>query len=119
MKRFILLSLPSLVFAAGAAHAGTLNLEVPRNIDPPPSELTRAEVIADYHVWRLSGLQELTRGERNVDTQGHAFRKADATYQYLLQSSRFGVLVSELEGNPNAGVAAAEPTVVPPALASR
>jgi hypothetical protein len=119
MKQFISLSVLSVALAAGAAHAGTLQVEVPRNIEPAQSGLSRAEVIADYHLWRLSGLQDLTRGEIGVDTRSHAFRKAYATYEHLRQSSRFGSLVNELKGNPNANVAAAVPTVVPPVLASR
>jgi hypothetical protein len=118
MKHFFSLSVLSLALATGAATAGTLHVEVPRNIEPTQSGLTRTEVIADYHLSRLAGLQDLTHGELSVDTNGYVYRKAFATYLHMRQSSQFADLVKELGGNPYAHVTAVRPST-PPVQASR
>jgi len=63
-------------------------------------------VLADYHLWRLAGLQDLTRGEQSVDTNSYAYRKAHATYVHLPQSPQYAALLQQLQANPNAKVAA-------------
>jgi hypothetical protein len=106
MKRFLALSAIALGLAATQAGAEPIQFHVPANIEPAQSGLTRAEVIADYHVWRLAGLHDLTRGEIGVDTNGYQYRKAYATYLHLRQSPQFAQLVSELQQRPNARVVA-------------
>jgi hypothetical protein len=109
MKRFLSLSAIALGLAAAAAHAGPLSIEVPANIEPTQSGLTRAEVIADYHMWRLAGLADLNRGEMGPDTNSYAYRKAYATYEYLRNSPQYTELVNELQAHPNANVVATRP----------
>jgi hypothetical protein len=106
MKRSIPVVALALALVAGAAIAGPIHIEVPTSIEPTESGLTRAEVIADYHMWRLAGLQDLTRGERSVDTNSYAYRKAYATYAHLRQSPQYAALVSELQRNRFANVVA-------------
>lgn len=106
MKRLLPIAALPLLLAAGQALAQPLRVEVPVNIEPVQSGLTRAEVIADYHLWRLAGLQELTRGEQSVDTNSYQYRKAYATYLQLRQSPQFAQLASQLQANPNANVVA-------------
>lgn len=106
MKRFLALSAIALGLAAGQAGAQSIQFHVPSNIEPVQSGLTRAEVIADYHVWRLAGLQDLTRGDIGVDTSSYQYRKAYATYLHLRQSPQFAQLVNELQQRPNARVVA-------------
>jgi hypothetical protein len=107
MKRFLPYVALALSLAAAQAGAQSLQIDVPANIEPAASGLTRAEVIADYHVWRLAGLQDLTAGEISVDTSSYQYRKAYATYLHLRQSPQFAELVSELQKRPNARVVAA------------
>lgn len=109
MKRFLSISAIALGLAAGAAAAAPLTVEVPKNIEPVASGLTRAEVIADYHMWRLAGLADLTRGELSPDTNSYEYRKAYATYTYLRQSPQYAQLVQELQAHPNARVVATRP----------
>ncbi len=113
MKRLLPLAALALAFAAGNAGAEPLRLHVPTNIEPVQSGLTRAEVIADYHVWRLAGLADLTRGERSVDTHSYQYRKAYATYLHLRQSPQFAQLVAQLQASPNASVVAVPRATVP------
>jgi len=106
MKRFLALSAFALALGAGTAHAQTVQFHVPSDIEPTTSGLTRAEVVADYHIWRLAGLQDLSRGELSPDTSSYQYRKAYATYLHLRQSPQFAQLVSELQARPNAHVIA-------------
>lgn len=106
MKRSIPISALALALVAGVAGAGPIHIEVPTNIEPTESGLTRAEVIADYHIWRVAGLQDLTRGEQSVDTNSYVYRKAYATYAHLRQSPQYAALVNELQRNPSANVVA-------------
>ena len=106
MKRLLAFSAIALALAAGQAGAQSIQFHVPSNVEPAHSGLTRAEVIADYHLWRLAGLQDLTRGEASADTGSYQYRKAYATYLYLRQSPQFAQLVNELQARPNAQVMA-------------
>jgi hypothetical protein len=106
MKRHLSLAALALAVVAGQAFAQPFQVEVPSNIEPVQSGLTRAEVIADYHMWRLAGLQDLTRGEQSVDTNSYQYRKAFAVYVALRESPQFAALVRELQSNPRAQVAA-------------
>ncbi|HEX2543610.1 MAG TPA: DUF4148 domain-containing protein [Ramlibacter sp.] len=108
MKRLILSSATAVALALsfGAASAQSIKFDVPTNIEPVQSGLTRAEVIADLHIWRLAGLHDLNRGEYTVDTGSYHYRKAYATYLHLRQSPQFAELVRELQSRPNANVVA-------------
>ena len=110
MKRFF--SVPALAVAlvAGVASAESIVIDVPSSVEPTGSGLTRAEVVADYQLWRLAGLHDLTRGEQGVDTNSYQYRKAFATYVYLRQSPQYADLVNELQKNPRANVVASRRT---------
>ena len=90
----------------GTASAQPIRIDVPTDIEPTKSEVTRAEVTADFHIWRLAGLEELHRGERSVDTDSHEYRRALATYLRLRSSPQFATLVDHLRGDLNANVRA-------------
>lgn len=107
-----ILKLASIVAAAtlisGVAQAQVIRINVPDDIPVPQSTLTRAEVIADYHMWRLAGLQELNRGEATPDTESYEYRRAVARYTWLRASPQFAQLVAELSRQPNAIVLASK-----------
>jgi hypothetical protein len=106
MKNLLLAPALASVLFAGAASAATFQFDVPDNIRPSSSTLTRAEVNADVQVWRLAGLEDLNRGERSPDTNSYEYRQAVATYQYLRASPQFALLVQQLQANPNTTVLA-------------
>lgn len=110
MKAFYYAPILAFSLFANAANAESIQVDVPTNIEPVESTLTRAEVIADLHMWRLAGLQELNRGEHSPDTNSYAYRRAYATYVHLRSSTQFAALVQQLQQNPNASVAAARRT---------
>ena len=118
MKSFFSISTLALGLAAGVAGAETIRVDVPRSIEPAQSSLTRAEVAADFQLWRLAGLEELSRGEQGPDTNSLAYRKAYATYVFLRQSPQYAALVSALQANPRANVVASRKTS-PEAQASK
>jgi hypothetical protein len=96
----------AILTSAAAGAAERVWIEVPADIEPPKSQLTRAEVIADYHMWRLAGLQDLNRGEASPDTTSYQYQRAYATYVYLRSSPQFATLVNELQANPHVSVVA-------------
>lgn len=118
MKRLIPAAALALALASGHAFAGPFEIDVPTNIEPAQSGLTRAEVVADFHIWRLAGLADLTRGEVSADTNSYQYRKAYATYVYLRQSPQFARLVNELQKSPNASVVANRAVATPPTHAA-
>lgn len=105
MKRLLSLSALAFGLLAGAANAAPIVIDIP-DVEPTQSGLTRAEVIADFHMWRLAGLVDLTRGELSVDTNTYEYRKAYATYVALRQSPQYARLVDQLRDDPNASVMA-------------
>lgn len=106
MKISKLSSLIAATLIAGAAQAQVIRIDVPDDIPVVESTLTRAEVLADYYIWRLAGLQELNRGEATPNTESLEYRRAQARYEYLRASPQFAALVTELSRRPNAMVVA-------------
>jgi hypothetical protein len=106
MKASLIASTLTLALFAGGASADPIRIDVPTDIQPPKSTLTRAEVLADFHMWRLAGLQDLTQGERPVDTNSHEYRRAYATYVHLRSSPQFAALVIQLQESPGSSVVA-------------
>ena len=106
--KLILLSVASLILMT-AAHAQVIRIAVPDEVPLPASTVTRAEVLAQLHMWRLSGLQDLDRGEAGPDFTSLQYRKAEAKYAWLLASPQYGELVAELSRRPNATVLAQRP----------
>ena len=94
---------------AGIAGAAPIQIDVPQHVHPVESTLTRAEVAADYHMWRLAGLQELNQGDRPVDTNSYEYRRAFAIYSELRASPQFATLVHQLQQSSNSLVVAREP----------
>lgn len=90
MKTVKLMSLALLAMLSVAAQA-----------QAPQSGLTRAEVLADLHIWHLSGLEELKRRSWGVlDTTSEDYLVAKAKYDAMRASSEFPALVAKLERNP-------------------
>jgi hypothetical protein len=108
-----LTSIAALLLLAGAAHAQAIRITVPDEVPLPVSTLSRAEVIADYHLWRLSGLQALNQGDRGPDTESPAYRQAQAKYAWLRASPQFPELVAELSRRPGTSVLAQRGDVGP------
>jgi hypothetical protein len=87
------------------APAAPIGIEANPAAAPQRSTLTRAEVLADLHVWRLSGLEELAR--RNwgpPDTSTTEYLQARQTYESLRASDEFPALVEALRRHPFAPV---------------
>ena len=97
-------SFPRLVFllvllAAGAARAADpIVVELPRDAAPPSSTLTRAEVEADFYLWRLAGMEEFVRPEHME--QNERYQNALARYKALRASSQYPELVQKIQGKP-------------------
>jgi hypothetical protein len=106
-----LTSIAVLTLLAGVAQAQAFRFAVPDDVPLPVSTVTRAEVLADYHIWRLAGLQALNRGEAGPDIESLEYRKAQAKYAWLRASPQFAVLVAELSQRPNATVLASKVAV--------
>jgi hypothetical protein len=101
-----LTTLAALLLLAGAARAQAIHINVPDEVALPASTLSRAEVLADYHLWRLAGLQALEAGDRGPDTESQAYRQAQAKYALLRASPQYPALVAELSRRPGANVLA-------------
>jgi len=108
MKRFFSIPILAIALVATLARAAEpVVIDVPTNIQPiGGSGLTRAEVIANYHISQLAGLPDLTRGELGIDANSYAYRKAFATYVSLRESPQYAELVNELQRNPGLSVVA-------------
>lgn len=101
-----LILMGTLALLAGAAQAQAIRITVPDDVPLPVSTVTRAEVLADFHIWRLAGLHALNQGDAGPDTQSLQYRKAEAKYAYLRASPQFATLVAELSQRPSATVLA-------------
>jgi len=88
----------------GTAHAQAIQIDMPT---AQLSEgMSRAEVLAELHLWRLSGLQELNQGEQSVDANSIKYQLAFASYVQLRKSPQFAALVDQIQQQPNARVTA-------------
>ena len=113
MKTTLLAPVLACALAAGTAGATTIQVDVPKNVHQAESTLTRAEVIADHHMWRLAGLRDLdSNGDRPVDTNSVEYRSAYETYVQLRASPQFATLARQLQQSPNAVVIARHSTRV-------
>jgi hypothetical protein len=103
MKTLIRIVIPSMLFAAGAAMAADpIVIDLPRGAMPPTSMVTRAEVLADLHMWRLAGMQEFTRNE--LMDRSDRYQMALARYQALRASPQYTELVQKIQERPSAMV---------------
>jgi hypothetical protein len=99
-------SIAALLLLAGAAQAQAIHITVPDDVALPVSTLSRAEVLAEAHLWRLAGLQALEQGDRGPDPESPAYRQARAKFAWLRASPQFPALVAELSRRPGATVVA-------------
>src|SRR5262249_33242172 len=90
----------------GAAHAEPIYVDWPVDLTPSTSTLTRAEVQADFELWRLAGQQELHNSELPPDTTSVAYPTPQARYAALRNGPQFAELVKKIEGHPFATVTA-------------
>jgi hypothetical protein len=91
---------------SSVAEAQVIRIKVPDYVPLPASTVTLAEVVADYQVWRLAGLQDFYRGDAPPDTESFRYREAMAKYEFMLASPEFPALVAELAGHPFAMIVA-------------
>jgi hypothetical protein len=72
--------------------------------------VTRAEVMADFLIWRASGLYDLTimRDDTQVDTNTLEYKRAEAKYEYLRASPQFPALVAQLQRDGSTKVVLAQ-----------
>lgn len=77
-------------------------VEIPANLRPAESTLTRAEVVADLLLWRAAGLEALHSTEGGPETYTYEYRLAQTRYSYLRSSPQYGSLVDRIksEGAP-------------------
>jgi hypothetical protein len=105
MKNLNKLRMVSVLMAAtlaASAGAAQVQFNVPDNLPIAKSMLSRAEVTADFLVWRASGLYDLNhQGNRFVDTSTPEYERATAKYSYLRASPQFTALVDRIKrGGP-------------------
>jgi hypothetical protein len=94
--------------ASGASFA-QVSFDVPANLPIPKSTLTRAEVVADFLIWRASGLYDLNhRGDQDVDTNSVEYMQAEAKYAYLHSSPQFAALVEQIKRDGSTRVVLAQ-----------
>jgi hypothetical protein len=96
--------------ASGAGFA-QVSFDVPANLPIPKSTLTRAEVVADFLIWRASGLYDLNNSrssDRGVDTNSAEYMQAEAKYAYLHSSPQFAALVEQIKRDGSTRVVVAQ-----------
>jgi hypothetical protein len=82
------------------AAAQTTPIGIPAGAAPVGKPLSRAEVLADLHMWQLAGMQEFYQTEiRFANEEG--YREAYARYRDLIASPAYPVLVEQLRANPS------------------
>lgn len=90
---------------ATAGQAQTVQVPAPSTAPGTHSMLTRAEVMADYHLYRLAGLADLdNRGQGSPDTESDEYMAAYARYESLRNSPAYPKLVEQLMHHPYAKV---------------
>ena len=106
MKLSKLTSALALVLLAGAAQAQPISITLPDDAELTEPTRSRAEVLAELHLWRISGLEAFSRGEAGPPVFSDAYRKAQARYAWLRASPQYAELVAELTRRPGATVVA-------------
>ena len=96
MTHLKLLASMAAILACQIAAAAGVDIDVPREVLTSPSTRTRAEVMADFYMWRAAGLEEQTRGEVPPDASSKSYQTAQARYQALLASPQYAAMVREL-----------------------
>jgi hypothetical protein len=85
-----------------------VRFNVPANPQVAASKVPRAEVVADYLVWRASGLQELhRRGQQSIDTTTPEYLQATARYRAMRDSPQFAELVDSVRSGGTPAVVVA------------
>ena len=88
---------------AGSAMAQPIVVSVPPAV-AASQPLSRAEVMADLHIWRLSGMQAARYFSDYHDERNPQYQAALARYQAMRSSPDFAVLVEKLRADPSAPV---------------
>ena len=78
----------------GAAQAADNNSPADTPVATAP--LTRAEVLADLEIWRLSGMAGLGNGDADVDPGSPQIASALAKYHQMLESPEFAQRVMRI-----------------------
>lgn len=107
MKLLKTTALAAALVAASVCGAETVYVDWPVDVTPSTSKLTRAEVLADFHLWRLAGMEDQYRSEVPPDTTSLAYRQAEARYAAMRNGPQYAELVKRLQANPLTNVAAA------------
>lgn len=99
MKNFKIASvLMAATLCAGTAFA-QVEFNVPSDLPIAKSTLTRADVTADFLIWRASGLHDLhNKANYSVlETNTREYAQATAKYSYMRDSPQFAELVEQLK----------------------
>jgi hypothetical protein len=83
----------AVVLAAGAAHADNGEIAMTRDVAVAGAPVSRAEVLADLHLWQRAGLGET--GE--ADTLSAGYQAKLAAYQRLRSGPAFAAEVERLQ----------------------
>jgi hypothetical protein len=89
---------------AGSAMAQPIVVSVPPAVAATSQPLSRAEVMADLHIWRLSGMQAARYFSDYHDERNPQYQAALARYQAMRSSPDFAALVEKLRADPSASV---------------
>lgn len=105
MKPTLHLLAVSLALCAGAASAEPFHIRALQDNDAafrsatPVDAQTQAQFLAERHMWRLAGMQQLNARQR-AEQIGVPYERAKARYDTLIASSEFPVLVAALTRDP-------------------
>jgi hypothetical protein len=78
-----------------AATPAAVTYESAPVLNGQPSSLSRAEVLADLYVWKVSGLADLQRGDM-PDVFSAEYQRASALYAALRKSPYFAELAQSI-----------------------
>jgi len=93
----VLLALAVGAAAIGSSAAQAQNFErYPQDPISPPSQLTRAEVLADLQIYRESGLAQAARIDEHLGGDSAEVLAARQRYAQLRNSERYAALVAQI-----------------------
>jgi hypothetical protein len=105
MKSSLHLLTVSLALCAGAASAEPFHIRTLQDNNTsvrsasPIDAQAQAQFLAERHMWRLAGMQQLNARQR-AEQIGVPYESAKARYDALIASSEFPVLVGALTRDP-------------------
>ena len=86
----------ALLLGASLGAASAADSNSPADMPVATVPLTRAEVLADLEIWRLSGMAGLGNGDADADPGSPQIASALAKYHQMLESPEFAQRVMRI-----------------------